>query len=435
MPLGIFTICSRNYLAQALTLGSSVNRFHPDASYVIWLVDDLPISIGEKELPYNIQDASTLEIPDYEGMKFRYNVIELSTSLKPFILKKMIESGEYSKVLYLDPDTHLYAQLTPVLDALDQYSIVVTPHFKSLDDKYTGGVPLSEILWVGGYNLGFVGIAATMWGKKIASWWAAMLADGCYADKEDGMHVDQKWIDLLPCLLPRNEFLSIDHLGVNVAFWNLHERTLKFINGDLFIEAAASGAALAKRKDQLILFHFSGFNPNQPDKIHGRHAHYNTDDFPVFKGLFDEYAKNLKKNGYDFYSGLGYGFDHFSNGVYVYDFYRRLARSLKERHGLIFKSYYNSEDESGIFRYLKIKNLLISDRKSQKTGVVGVKILKDSNVKRKIRAVEVALRLIYKVLGIRFYYHFIKVMARYSRMENQVFLISEYKASNNRLWK
>lgn len=426
----IFTVCSRNYLAQALSLGDSMAKVHPEIEFRIYLADSLPESVGP--LRHKVVEASTCGFRDYEKMAFQYNVIEFSTALKPFVFVKLLEEEGFDRVVYLDPDIWVYKPLQPVFAALDSASIVVTPHFCSFDEQtYRGGVPLTEILWVGGFNLGFCGISKTEWGRRIARWWAGRLANMCYADKEDGLHVDQKWIDLLPCILPPGQMGILRHLGCNVAFWNMHEKIP--VESDAGIVMKGVGIGIEGVEDDLVFFHFSGFNPNNPSVVHSRHTKYNIEDFPAYKGMFAAYAETVLRNGYNAFSRLDYGNNFFTNDVFVFDFYRRLVRSREEKAGLVFSSYFGVGPNS-VFAFLKANRLLISDRSGRDSSISGMKLQKTGGVKRKIKLLESGLRLAHRILGARNYYFLAKSMGRFGRLENNLFLVDAHRDSNDNLW-
>jgi hypothetical protein len=75
-----FTICARNYLAQAQVLHDGLRRHHPDLSFHVALCDDL----GELEpetFPFRLLSLDEVGIPDIAGMIDRYNITELNTSI------------------------------------------------------------------------------------------------------------------------------------------------------------------------------------------------------------------------------------------------------------------------------------------------------------------------------------------------------------------
>jgi len=73
---------------------------------------------------------------------------------------------------------------------------------------------------------------------------------------------------LVPLLF---EGISISrHVGLNAAFWNLHERTISERNGVFFIN----------KTTELVFYHFSQFNPNKND-IASNHNRYSFEIGPT----------------------------------------------------------------------------------------------------------------------------------------------------------
>ena len=71
---------------------ASARRCHPDADLFVCLVDHvLPIDglygSGEAE----IVPLAALAVPDLPGFTFRYDVMELNTAAKPFMVLQLLE--------------------------------------------------------------------------------------------------------------------------------------------------------------------------------------------------------------------------------------------------------------------------------------------------------------------------------------------------------
>ena len=56
-----------------------------------------------------------------------YDVTELATSVKPLLLRKLLDEGR-DHIIYLDPDIKVHASLGDVADLARSHSIVLTPH-------------------------------------------------------------------------------------------------------------------------------------------------------------------------------------------------------------------------------------------------------------------------------------------------------------------
>lgn len=181
----VFTICAKNYLAQALTLKASLLEHNPNVDFHLFLADEKTKEVEDLD----IIELNGSWIPDWQSMAFKYNVIEFATSIKPFCFDKLFKEG-YGKVIYLDPDIFVTSRLDYIFDGLEEKSMMITPHYNHIETNYTGAVTEEELLFVGIYNLGFGAIKNNEVGNKIINWWKNRLFDKCYADKEDALHVD-----------------------------------------------------------------------------------------------------------------------------------------------------------------------------------------------------------------------------------------------------
>lgn len=405
-----FTICAKNYLAQALTLKKSFLRNNIDSDFYIFL-SDLPIKeISEIE---GIVFLDESWIKGWECMAFKYNVIEFSTSIKPFCFNKLF-TNNYDKVIYLDPDIYVTNTLNTIFDYLDDKSIVLSPHYCNIQTNYTGAVSEEEILFVGIYNLGFVGIKNNKVGTQIIDWWENRLSSKCYADKFESLHVDQRWIDFIPAFFPNDVFIS-HHMGINPAIWNLHERELIVdMNGKYYIKNINNGEIF-----DMLFFHFSGFDPFNPTVINRRHPRFNTEQFPSFIPLFNEYVEMEYFFGYDFYSKLEYSFNSFEDGENILPIHRRLFRINEERiHDV------NPFLACSNFRKTLEMNNLLTGIKSNNFSTYS------ENEKKKKKLYENIILRCFKVIkksfGIRYYSSFIDFIHVNSRLDSQGFLITKY---------
>jgi hypothetical protein len=399
---GIFTICAKNYLAQAFSLGDSLKQWHPSISFFILLSDEIGDTKIETE--YKIIEAKTLDINGFYEMAFMYDVIEFSTSIKPYFIEKLFKEG-YQEVLYIDPDMFVYNTLDILFDELATYDALLTPHLVKPYINYTGATSEEEILFVGIYNLGFFGIRNSETGNHIIKWWMAKLRNQCFADKEEALHVDQKWMDFLPSLY-HNNVKIITHPGVNTAFWNLHERNFFDHNSNFTIDNLP-----------LLIFHFSGFDPEDVNGMCKKQTKYSLTTYPQYKRLFFEYYEMLKKNNLTTLKKLPYKYDFFENTVRIIKFQRRLYRTVKQ--------YYKEKSPFTVttgsyYDLLRNKKMLILGRNAEKLSSIRKNI---TNTDKKIAGLKFILYLIKKIAGIKIYYLLIKFLYNYSRFEKQDFLI------------
>ena len=303
---GAVTIVSANYLPLAQTLAESFLRHHPGSLFWICLCDHASDKTIEKiyesgaiPIPFDC-----LGIPDSERTKYRYSILELNTAIKPYALKYCFNQYKsLSAVAYLDPDIKVYSYLADVWDPLltGEYDQCLTPHMLTpTNDQYNPTI--LNIIQAGTYNLGFIGLARSNYVYSFLEWWSEMLYLDCEVDIPRGLFTDQKWIDLVPGFNPKCKI--IHNPAYNVAYWNLHERTIETRDNCFFVNG-----------QPLAFYHFSGFSPLVPHVIskHQDRHKFETREDP--KMLFSEYAADLLDHDYDQQSKTRYAFDHLTETV------------------------------------------------------------------------------------------------------------------------
>ena len=162
----VCTIVSKNYLAQALTLGDSMAITNPDVKFHILLADEKE-ELDLDSFKYPIIEFKNLGLPFWEDMAFKYDVIEFNTATKPFFMQWLFEKYSYEKLLYIDPDCAVYSKLDYVFDELDTNFIAMTPHILDPQLIDEAAIAETEHLFDGIYNFGFVGIANSEKGQYI----------------------------------------------------------------------------------------------------------------------------------------------------------------------------------------------------------------------------------------------------------------------------
>jgi len=123
-----FTICSKNYLAQAITLNKSFQKYYSSERFVIALVDNLNEDEVKMIEGYDVIYSKDIFYLETQSFYNKYDVVELNTAFKPYYIDYFFKEG-YQKVIYLDPDTYLYAPIDIVINNLDKYNYILTPHF------------------------------------------------------------------------------------------------------------------------------------------------------------------------------------------------------------------------------------------------------------------------------------------------------------------
>jgi glycosyltransferase involved in cell wall biosynthesis len=166
----------------------------------------------------------------------------------------------------------------------------------------------------GSYNLGFLALARSDTTETFLRWWQERIFDRCIARVEQGLFVDQKWIDLVPGMFDGVHILTDP--GYNVAYWNLHSRKLRISE-----EIQVNGRPLA-------FFHFSGIDPRDLETVSRHQDRFRLADIGDAARLYERYAGLLAEAGYYENSSWPYCFDAFDDGTPIPDLARDLYRSL-----------------------------------------------------------------------------------------------------------
>jgi hypothetical protein len=309
-PATVCTIIAWNYLAQARVLAASLLETNPDARLVVLVVDQGPSpAVGHEEL-FETLTVDELGIEGFEAMTFRYTLVELTTSVKPFLLEFLLRTRDLPHLIYLDPDILVMSKLDGVLACFREAVVLLTPHLLTPIEE--SGTPSEEgILLSGCFNLGFIGVRADPEAYRMLAWWQSRLRTRCLIDTAKGHFVDQRWVDLVPCYFAGVRVIR--NAGWNVAYWNIGER-----------EVACQDGVWRVGSVPLVFFHFSGFQIDSPDRISRHQDRHDLTRFPELTPLFKSYAERLRAVGWQEWSARRIPFDVFDNGVEVALVMRRI---------------------------------------------------------------------------------------------------------------
>jgi hypothetical protein len=136
----IASIVARNYLPQARVLARSFRAHHPGGRVVV-LVLDAEVAPEEHEAPgrggtrrddepFTVLAPSELGLDPAElrRMGTIYDVLELATALKPFLLRHLVVDRGEPTATYLDPDIEVFAPLDDLDELALAHGLVLTPH-------------------------------------------------------------------------------------------------------------------------------------------------------------------------------------------------------------------------------------------------------------------------------------------------------------------
>lgn len=342
--LSIFTVCNIAYLHKALVLADSVYNYTGFKTNIY--IFDKKRSLNLIDEHCTIHWVEDLNIPNYLHLAFRYDIIEFSTSLKPFISLHLLE--KFSKVIFFDPDILVYSSITSIVEDLNTNSILLTPHYTTpqsddITESDTG------MLRFGSFNLGFYGIRKSKQSVDFLSWWSKRCIDLCYMESQFGLSTDQKWVSIAPCFY--DDIKISFNRGYNAAPWNSFERSFSW-NFD--------GSIDVNNEFRLVFFHFSNFDHKDPGYMNARSL--------LEKGKFREDLEKLgrdysqllkmKSSKYSDHLSVLYAYNFMSDGNYISPILRHAYSSVYDS----FKHVSDPFDSQGLVGKFAKNNYLISKK-------------------------------------------------------------------------
>lgn len=415
MSFAACTIVSPNYLPFARAVAASYVAQHPGHRFFVLIVADLgdpaPFRLDPEFTPVMLDEIGLRDLR-VEAMK--YDILELNTNVKPTLLKHLMTAYGLDALVYLDPDIFVYAPLDPVFEALgDGASAVITPHMTT--PVFDGRSPSEQdLLYNGTYNLGFIGVSNRPEARRLLDWWEQRCLALGFSEGRTGLFVDQKWINLVPGMF-EGVVISRD-AGLNMAYWNLHERRLVKPGGSYEVENAV-GARVPLR-----FFHFSGVDLGDSEVLSRNTDRFTLATRPDLRDLFEQYRKAVGAKAGSEAERLPFGFDRFSDGTAV----NRLTRRLFAAH---LEHFTRAEGDSpdpfeagGAFaQFARGQGLIVPGQ-----GAAAKSTWREFNPDdRRVRAVHRLLRAALRVLGPNRYELLMRYLGHISVLRHQGAVIRE----------
>jgi glycosyltransferase involved in cell wall biosynthesis len=312
------TVVARNYLAYARVLARSLEVLDDGSQLSVLVLDDVEGAVVESDEPFAVLRLPDLDISARElhNMTVIYDVLELATAVKPWLLHRVLADDDVA--CYLDPDIEVFASLAPVEALARRHGIVLTPHSTTPLPR-DGLLPSEETIRLAGtFNLGFIAVSRDA--GAFLAWWSERLRRECRVEIEAGLFVDQKWIDFVPSYFDHT--VLVDD-GYNVAYWNLFERDVKL---------GTEGYEVNGRP--LRFFHYSGFDPLIPYRLSkyqaGGEERIRLDEHFVVAYLCNRYATRLLDAGHLAAQAVAYRYGYTAHGVALDARARRVCREALE---------------------------------------------------------------------------------------------------------
>jgi GT2 family glycosyltransferase/glycosyltransferase involved in cell wall biosynthesis len=332
----VCTVINRSWVAHARALAESLGAHEPNASLSVLIVDPIEGFIDAAQEPFEVLRPADVGIPAFDEMSVRYDVAELCTALKPWVMLHVLAGDELA--LHLDSDIRVYAPLDGLIDLLESHPVVLTPHL--LDELPDDGRLPSElsILLAGAYNAGMIAARPGAASTALLEWWCDRLRTGSRLDAAHGLVFDQRWADLIPGLV---ESVGIwRDPGVNFGYWRAATSHVE-----------RDGERVVVDGKPLRSMHFTGFDPARPERLSRYDARVSLDREPVLRELCEQFALQLDKHGHTDTSRWPYGYGRMAGGA-------KLTRQLRDlwdrahREGALTETPFNHDGEQAFLEWL-----------------------------------------------------------------------------------
>jgi hypothetical protein len=311
------TIVAKSYLSFARVLARSFRQHHPDIPFLLLLADEVDGCFDPAGELFELILLSDLGIPHVERFRFQYAQQPLSYAATPYLLSHLIDRG-FSRIVFIKQESLVLGNLSPLFECLEQASIVMTPHLVApleADDRIAREL---NILQSGSFNVGVLGIAAGPETERFLRWWQDRARTHCRHMVAEGMHYEQRWLDLVPAMFSGVHILRDP--AYNVAHWNLPERRV-LVQGD----------AVLVDGEPCRLFRFSGYDPDRPEWITRYSRRLTADNVGPAIAVFDRFRAALHSEGFCQTKAWPYAYGTFDNGVPVPDFARTLYLDMRDQ--------------------------------------------------------------------------------------------------------
>ena len=388
-----------------MVLAKSYHEHHPDHQFYLVVADRKREDLVKEVSGVALMWAEDLGIERFLQYAFMYDIMEFNTNIKPFVLEHLLRT--HTAVIYLDPDIYVCAPMGPVLEALQYASFVLTPQYLTplLDGRRLDDL---DLLRFGPYNLGFIGIRRCSESVEFLRWWRERCFEFGFYEPEIGLAVDQKWVTLAPCFFPGLRILA--DLGLNVAFWNLHERRISKTGTTWMVNDLVP----------LRFMHFSSFDSSHPENVGEKQDRFAPGSRPDFELLAREYALKLSQHERIFSTTVPYGYDCFDDGARISSALRRCYAGLRQKG--CFADIEDPFDAKGCIRaFAKKRGLMIRGSAAQRRL-----IFRDlQSFSLQVKAINILLRLLLFILGPIRYGNLMRYMGHICSIRHQVSMFGE----------
>jgi len=319
------TIAAKSTLALARVVARSFAEHHPGAPFYVLLADEVDGYFEPGQEPYRLLLLRDLDIPDETRLRFVSTQQQLTYAATPYLIAKVLELG-HDRVVFVKQESLVLGELTPIVRDLPPGGVALTPH---LLEPLAGDDAAERelmVLLAGVFNAGLIGVAAGETSTRLLEWWQERVSADCRYAVDEGVHFEQRWLDLAPAYF--DDVQVVRDPWFNVGHWNLPERL-----------QPAYG-----------LFRFSGYDPDRPEYATRYTPRVRVDELDAGAQVFASYRAALMDAGWEETRHWPYAYDFFAGGARIPEVARDIYR--RQPDGARFGDPFDPSGEDSFFRWL-----------------------------------------------------------------------------------
>lgn len=328
----LVSICTINHIHLARTLIASIQEHHSPNEIAIYLL----VVDWDDEEPLHIPNVTLLAgnnigIDQFDYMALKYTALEFCCACKPYLIRYLMAKTRCRKILYVDSDIYVFARLDHLVDCLDDAQLAVIPHTFSPTpnpERFFQRPSMGDLIAAGTFNAGMFGLTVTPANVQFIDQWIYLVtAPGAFLNDLNLQH-EQNFFNWLVGVA--DGVKVIKDRSYNVAYWNLHDRSLRYTGWD----DPDKKPGWQVDGQPLVAFHFSGFSLEQPKRLSHHDTRYTIYHLPSVTVLIEFYLDRLFEHDPLTEMKKRYRYDRFSSGLKISPEIREI---FKRYEGLLWR--------------------------------------------------------------------------------------------------
>ncbi|MBP2316564.1 hypothetical protein [Azospirillum soli] len=217
------------YLPRGLVLMESIWAYNPAARFFVLCFDEECKRLLDRIAHPNITAIPLAELeaadPELLAAKANRSLVEYYFTCTPSWPSYLLDRfPEIDLITYLDADLWFFADPETVHEEIGDASVAIIPHRFSSERRHLAKFGLFNVGWVSWRN--------DEEGRRCLADYRTDCIAWCYDRLEGARFADQKYLDSWPTKYPRLHV--VEHIGANLAGWNINNHSLSMVDGILF---------------------------------------------------------------------------------------------------------------------------------------------------------------------------------------------------------